>query len=496
MHRFVRRARRFFWWCAAADAAILDHPDTPRSDGIKYAAVGALVCLTTVVAVCGWTHNAATLMAGREFGLLAALGLGLLMGAVVFCIERVLVVSVRQDARLPAKIAAFAWRGVIAALAAAMVTTPFALAYFHNGILARLDEEKLALMSEKRRAVEDVYRLNDKGAVVAALNRELDENRDRRDRLPADVLALSAAADQCGREHDALLRALLPKIAAAGRDHAALLREIADRPKAAAYLRPRLSALAAQIAAWKSSLAKKVKACRRASDRFTAGRQDYYTRLDQERQDETARKQEAQRTLAAAQADAGVAIARSDAVVVAATAPDLSGCLRALGQMAQRDPLVLIVLLIAYAFFYLIEMMPILAKLVMRTIHDVRISAAYRRLSATIAADAAIAEADAAMRCEIAKAELIGVETLVRQGGGEVIAELAKARVQVETAKAEAAIPFAKVAALIESFERTQARADDVADRYAGRPELTAHIEAVREALSNAMRMAAASHAP
>jgi hypothetical protein len=124
MNQYVRRARRFFWWCAAADGAILDAPDAPRLDGIKYAAVGALVCLTTTVAACGWMHNAATMLGGEAYGLPLAAGLGLLMGALVLCMERVLVVSIRQDASVAAKVAAFVWRGVTASLAAALVTTP------------------------------------------------------------------------------------------------------------------------------------------------------------------------------------------------------------------------------------------------------------------------------------------------------------------------------------------------------------------------------------
>lgn len=491
MNRYARRARRFFWWCAAADAGILDEPDAPRLDGIKYAAVGALVCLTTTVAACGWMHNAATTLAGEPYGIPLAVGLGLMMGALVFCMERVLVVSIRQDAALTAKLAAFVWRAVIASLAAALVTTPFALAYFNNGILARLDDEKLALMVEKRRAVDGVFGLKDKATAIAAVDRDLASNRAQRDQLPADVLDLSAAAADCEREHAALQRTLQPRIAGAGARSAATLREINEYPDQSSYLRRRLGALNGQIVEWRNALAAKARACRDIAEHFAAARQEYHSRLDQQWQEQLARKQDAQGRLDQAQRDAGTTLARSDAVVVRATAPDLSARVRALGQMADRDRLVAVVLVIIYGFFFLIDIMPVLAKLVMRTTYDRRIAGDYRRAVAQIEADTVIAEAGGAMRAEIAVAERVGVETLLHQGGAEAVRDLAKLRLQAESDKAEVAAPFAQVNNLIEGLRRTQARADDVAERYAGRPDLFRHIEAVREALSQAMERAA-----
>jgi hypothetical protein len=492
MHQHIRRARRFFWWCAAADATILDAPDTPRLDGIKYAAVGALVCLTTTVAACGWTHNAMTMVEDERFRIPIAIGLGLLMGAIVFCMERVLVVSIRQDALLSHKLAAFAWRGLIASLAAALVTTPFALAYFNNGILAHLDDEKLALMAAKRQAVEGLFALKDRAGVVAAIDRDLAENRKRREQLPADVQSLSEAAASCESEHAALQQLLGKKIAAANRRYAAMLRQINQYPEAT-YLRHRLGAISQEISGWKNALAAKVRACREMAEQFASAREEYLSRLDRQRQQQMARKQEAERSLDESQSKAGAMLAQADAVVTRVTAPDLSARIRALGQMTAQDRLVLIVLATTYAFFFLIDIMPVLAKLVMRTIYDRRISGEYRRVAAEIEAETALAEADAAMRAEIAKAELLGLKTLLCQTGSDAMADLARLRMELEKQKAEVAAPFAPVSAMVDTFHRTQAQADDIAERYAGRPDLFRHIEAVRESLATAMASAAAA---
>jgi hypothetical protein len=46
---------------------------------------------------------------------------------------------------------------------------------------------------------------------------------------------------------------------------------------------------------------------------------------------------------------------------------------------------------------------------------------------------------------------------------------------------------------MVDTFHRPPPQADDTAERYAGRPDLFRHIEAVREALATAMASAAAA---
>lgn len=493
MTRMSRRARRFFWWCATADPTLLDAPDTPHLDGIKYAAVGALVCLTTIVAACGWIHNAATMLAGEPSGLALAVGLGLLMGALVFCMERVLVVSIRQDASLAGRLGAIAWRGLIASASAALIATPFALAYFNNGILARLDDERLELMLAKRQAAALVYDLNGRTATVDAIARDLAANRAQRDQMPADVQSLSEAAAACEGERSALLRATQPKIAAARRRYGEALREIDDDPEEAGYLRRRLAALNGQIGRWQKELNDKAEACREASAHFSTAKREYEERLDRQWHDGLARERAAQEHLDHAQHEAEATIHQSDAVVARVTAPDLSARLHALGQMAGRDRLVAAVLMILYGFFFLIDIMPVLAKLVMRTVYDRSVTGEHRRAVADIEAKAALAETEAGTRVELAHAERRGLETLLRETGDESVRELAKSRIAAEIAKIRAATPFAQVDAVIDAYRRTQAQADNIADRYAGRAELFPHIEAVREALAKAMERASAS---
>jgi hypothetical protein len=181
-------------------------------------------------------------------------------------------------------------------------------------------------------------------------------------------------------------------------------------------------------------------------------------------------------------------------VVARVTAPDLSARIRALGQLTARDRLVLIVLMITYGYFFLIDIMPVLAKLVMRTSYERRISGEYRRAAAQIEADTMLAEAEAAIRTEIAEAERLGLEALLSQTGSDAVTDLAKLRVEME--KADVAAPFAPVGAMVNAFHTTQARVDDVAERYAGRPDFLHHIEAVRGALAAAMKRAAAALEP
>jgi chromosome segregation ATPase len=367
---------------------------------------------------------------------------------------------------------------------------PFALAYFHNGILAHLDDEKLTLMVEKRDAVDRVVGVKEKISAITAADRDLALNRERRNQLPADVEALSTFADKCETERAELDRSLQPKIAAAARRHAEVRREIDRYEETPSYLRRNLAALDKQIADWKNSLVVKIEACRAAAERFAVARDEYHARLDQEWTEKQQRKQDAQRKLDRAQDAAAVLVNQSDTAISRVTAPDLSARVRALGEMAGRDVIVAFVLAITYAFFFLIDIMPLLAKLVMRTTYDCRVSADYRRSTAKIELDTAIAETDMATCAAIAHAERLGLETLLKQVGSEAVAKLAKLRLQMEAEKADVTALFAQVTALIEEFHRTQARFDDIAERYSGRPELLHHIEAVRESLARAMQRA------
>ncbi|MGE3284121.1 MAG: DUF4407 domain-containing protein [Hyphomicrobiaceae bacterium] len=415
------------------------------------------------------------------------------MGAVVFCMERVLVASIRQDASIAARIAALAWRGVIASLAATLVTIPFALAYFDSGILARLDDEKLALMGEKRGAIGELFGLNEKTKAISMIDHDLVSNREQRDQLPADMQALSMAATECNRENAILQGSLRPKIGAANARYTAMLREVRSRGNGSDQLRYRLAVLSKQIADWKNTLAAKARACRDASERFDSAKQEYQAHLDREWEEATTRKQVAQRRLDQAQNDAITVLAQSDGVVARVTTPDLAARIRALGQMAGHDTLVALVLAVTFFFFFLIDIMPVLAKLVMRTAYDRRTSSDYRRLAARIALETAIAESDVATRVAILQAEKVGVETLLRQGRSEAVRDLAALRMKIETEKAEITAPFTAVDALVQEFHQTQARVDDIAERYAGRADLLSHIEAVRESLIRAMQRAASS---
>lgn len=488
-----RSVRRFFWWCAAADASVLDAPDTPRLDGIKYAAVGALVCLTTTVAICGWIHNAASVLPEHAYTLPLAGGVGLLMGALVFCMERVLVVSIRQEAPLAAKLGAFAWRALIASLSAAVITTPFALAYFNNGILAELDREKLALMAEKQRQIDALYGLKDKAIAIATVNAELADARKREHQLPPEVEELFAASTHCDKLLKKLRRSLYPRIAGDRREVAAINRELAQYSDHPYGLRRRRTVLMSLIVKHKKALTFQFQACRKAADVFKEAKAQYYARLSSVEQALRGQRTQAREEYRDARRQARALRRDSDAVVDRVTAPDSSARAHALGRMAARDGFVRGLLIVAYGFFFLIDMMPILAKLVMRTVYELRYAALYRREAALAEADAVLAETEAAIRTEIAKAEQHGVEALQRDPSSVPALDLAKLRAASEVERAEVAAAFARVDALIEQCWTSQVRADDLAERYQSRPDLLRHIEIVREALAQAMGRAASS---
>jgi hypothetical protein len=200
MVRAQGTTRKFLWWCAAVDPDLMSEPACPPIDGTKYAIVGALVCITTAVATVGWIDIAALATDGVAPRLPLSICLGVLMGILVLTMERMLIVSIPARLSLVGRTFAVLWRGALAAFTAAIMTLPIALGYYHNEIGARLDDEKLQRMQEKREVIDVIFGLNRNSTAVERLETALAANRQLKEQLPLAVREIGTKATSCFAE--------------------------------------------------------------------------------------------------------------------------------------------------------------------------------------------------------------------------------------------------------------------------------------------------------
>ena len=491
MQKIIANIRSFFWWCAAVDVDVITSPQCPGIDRIKYTCVGALVCMTTIIATLGWTHNAALIFHGEALEQPIALALGALMGSLVFCMERMLIVSIPPNVSTRGKIAAFLWRGLLAAFSATIMTTPVALSYFKNEIVAQLDSEKLELMADKRQAVDNVFGLSAAGKAIGQLDAALDANRRQRDSLPGDVQDLQKALTACDVESHKLHLSLDPRIAdgLARRDY--LNRQVAGLQGDVGELRTRAAALTKQIGTWETTLRARAATCSALSGELQAAKDKYYAVLDDDRRRLLAEQAQKMKDLNDAKQTAKPVVATSDGVVLLQTTPDLGAQVRALADLASKVWLVRVLLAMFFAFFYLVDVMPIIAKLTSRSIYERFLGAREKKLVAQINADVAHCEAQAAIKAETAAAERDGFRAFKDGTGGSVFVEQAAIRARLEAAKTEALAPFQFIETLATALENAHNRITMLEVQFQGRADIQTDIERVRQGLREAMRQAA-----
>ena len=82
MHRNTHAIQRFLWWVAGADAEKLSDPLMPRSQGLRYEAIGLAICAITVLAMGGWFHQGSLIFLSRAHTYPMAVALA---GAFVSC---------------------------------------------------------------------------------------------------------------------------------------------------------------------------------------------------------------------------------------------------------------------------------------------------------------------------------------------------------------------------------------------------------------------------
>jgi predicted nucleic acid-binding Zn-ribbon protein len=465
----------------------MSDPQCPAIDGIKYAVVGALVCITTIVATLGWIDIAALVLNEISLKLPLSIALGILMGMLVFTMERMLIVSIPAKISSGGKVIAILWRGVLAGFTATIMTLPIALSYYHNEIIAKLDDEKLQLMQEKRRTIDGVFGLSSTSAAVERLSTGLATNRQLRDELPVPVREIGTTLTSCLGDERKLRQSLQPRIATTLTLRDALSRQLTVLPKQNDILQMRISALTKQINRWNVALATKAQACAGLSQQFEAAKQSYFGELEVERHTLLSNRDRLQTALDSAQKAALPVLSRSDDVVRQRTMPDLSAQIRALYERAAQDRFVCMLLAVFFAFFYMVDMLPIVAKLLSRSIYERLLGAREDKLIAQINSDVVVAQSQGAIKEVCALAEKAGFQTLAREDGGKAFVEYAETSARFGAAKTETQRLFELIDVVADRFEQARDRVDDLESKLQHCDDTPENIERLRSMLNEAM---------
>lgn len=484
--------QRFFWRCAVVDSEVMLDEKCPAIDRIKYAIIGALVCMTSTVATVGWMYKFSLILLGSAYQLPLSFVLGIGMGVLIFLSEQVLIASIPTRITPVGRVVAFSWRLVLAAFAAALMALPPALSYFRNEIVGYLDDKKLSLMAEKRKKVDEVFGLSGLGVSVENTERAIAKNVQARNTLPPHVIDLAEQSAACDRQHQQLRTAIRPRIEAATTERREIARQLeSDQVVVSSTLRSRSIELSSLIAGWSRTLAVKAQACSSMAQQAHSARQQYYADLEGERQELQKRKMDQRESLDAAQRDAKPVLEQSDEAVRRRTLPDLSAQAQALYELAARNPFIRAISIGFYALFLMIDILPIIAKLTSRSIYERLLSAREDRLVAEIDAEVTIASAQAEIRKAEAAAEMAGSQRFYAGSAGEVFRDAASVRAQVKRDKVEVLDGFEQVISVVDAFEKANATVDDFANRHAKNPAVMAEADRIRGMLHAAMARAA-----
>jgi hypothetical protein len=483
--------QRFLWWVAGADFDVLSSSNMPRWQGLKYSAIGSAICAIALLAFGGWFHQAALIFVGNQFWFPLSCAVALSMSAVMFFVERVLIISLHAGMARWQKAVAFSWRATIAFVNALILALPIALAYFSNAILLQLDNEKLSLMTIKRGEVSAIYGLPAISTSIDSLKTAMDNNRTQRAQLPADVQELLAQGKTCDAENKQLRGALLPRVSADKAERSQLGDYLANQSATdEAGVRQRIVQLTSLINARTIELNAKARDCARLTRQFDDGAKAYYAQRDQEYGDLMNQRNDKQNEMVTESRKAGFTIAKSDLAIDRNSTADLGARVRALVQLARSDSTARIILTVAMLFFWMIDMMAIISKLSNRATspYEKTLVSQERKISAQIDADTFAVEARSAMKIDEVRAELEGVRRFCAEGEGLVFVARARERAQLNTEMERILAPMQEVHAVMREFEEAQNRLDELELRFRGRRDVAENIEEIRDLLRERMR--------
>ena len=485
MHRNTHAIQRFLWWVAGADAEKLSDPLMPRSQGLRYEAIGLAICAITVLAMGGWFHQGSLIFLSRAHTYPMAVALAVVMGCLMFLVERLLIVSLHPELTLDGKLLAILWRSAIALINATILMLPIALGYFANDITMMLDNQRIDLMQSKRVNVEDVYQLPALSRSLLSTKDAVTMNRTQRLQLPDEVRSAVSASNSCKRQYTDMRTLLVPQISSALMDG----RTAYSSESTSA----RLQQIASAVAHWRAELSVKQQTCAGLAVVADGAVHKYQSEKDNEYQSLLSQELGQGSQLQHAKGEAALTLKQSYAAVAQYTMPDLGANVRALAMLFETDRTVRDISIAVLIFFFMLDVMPIVAKLTIRPTapYERTILAEETKLAAEADANAAVAVARSRMKTDEVDAERAGFKRFCEEDGGRVFAARVRERTFANDNVNAIISGLDAVAGLLERYLETQRSIDEAREAYPGRGDVAENLDEVERALRARTRTAA-----
>jgi hypothetical protein len=426
----MRNITRALHYCAVVDPAVM--ASASEYDHRRYSIVGSLVLVTSVAAAGGWGFK--TYLGTGDWPI--SIAVGLTVALAIFCIERMLIASISPTAGLAARIGALGWRALLASITSALIVFPFMLWSFRAEIATQLDHDKIAMLEDRRTSLDHAYNLDQLRSRLTSADDLLSQNRDARAALPPDIVEIETASSVCESELTVTRKKTVASISVNNKriasDSAELSSIISARRLPNDFAVP-IEALKQSIAALKKRnnqlneiLSNKQRHCAEIASDLATAKDNYYAGLDTERDGLLARRDTDQNVLATALTQAGGDLTQSRSVIDARMASGLQADTEALLELIYRNPTIRGIVIGYYLASFLIELLPILSKIVLKSTYDNLLAIRFVESSAERAAKLAELDADSKVRMMNATAMAAGTKRYLRETKNRVFYEAAE----------------------------------------------------------------------
>ena len=176
---------QFLWWLSTAEASLLKECTTDRN---RYAITGLTVLCTWLFATLAWTYFFSTVVTS----IIAAIGMGLVMGFIILCIDRALIKGINGSNRK--KISPVLFRAALAITIGTFMAQPALLYLFDKEVHMQISLDNEQKKQVKAQQLDSLY--------AARKNELLREKATLETQLSNRYAAVSAARDAFIAETD------------------------------------------------------------------------------------------------------------------------------------------------------------------------------------------------------------------------------------------------------------------------------------------------------
>ena len=187
-----------FWWIAGCEVDLLKQDDC-RTDRQKYAAIGAVILMTSLIALvagfsAAWWFTQTT--ANPHGDKLLSFFFGVFWAAFIFCVDRSLVITLRKckGDKWYKFIGPFVLRAILAVFIAGMISIPLELMVFKGSIVQWQDKLNDIGLKEKKNDAEQIW-----GGVsendISRLERVRNDSKNALDGLKLQKAAMDKSLD-------------------------------------------------------------------------------------------------------------------------------------------------------------------------------------------------------------------------------------------------------------------------------------------------------------